>query len=78
MEYPRPGIEMVIYNIQDFEYNLTLKNDYTEELAKLEEYERCVRQLQNVIWNSPKHKLEFAFEKVRSIREWIMQELENN
>ena len=59
--------------IQGIEDNLTLKNDYTDELNYLDVIESEIpvyRRLGTPVW-----KAQEARERINKIREWIAQEL---
>jgi hypothetical protein len=68
-------IENIITGIQYIEDNLTLKNDYTEEIEIIKGMKDSIETLSHHQWNTPKWKIQKANEKADNAIKWMIEEM---
>jgi hypothetical protein len=61
--------------IAEFESDITLKSDYTEELEILDGFKNDLAVLRTL--GTPVWKIQDQLKEIARIREWIMQEIAN-
>jgi hypothetical protein len=70
-------IDNIINTLQEIEYNLTLKKDYTDEIEKINNLKDAIETLSAHQWNTPYHKIKRANEKANEIIKWMTAEMES-
>lgn len=68
-------IDNLIKALQRIEDNMTLKNDYSEEIEQIKTIKDSIEVLSHHQWNTPKWKIQDANKKADAIIEWIEAEM---
>ena len=67
--------EHVMSYIDEIGRELTLKADYTKEIALLNRFEGVAKQFRDEIWEVPGWKITDGLNRIKRLRDWMKEEM---